>query len=92
LIRDYLERQYLLEPEELDKIQEINSELNTHIDNSDIAGNILWTPKSFEFSNMFSYGEGNKVKFDKAQGIIGIFAPNASGKSSLFDALAYSHC
>ena len=89
LIRDYLERQYLLEDEELDKIAEINSELNGQIDDSDSAGNILWTPKEFEFSNMFSYGEGNKVRFNKAQGIVGIFAPNASGKSSLFDALSF---
>ena len=89
LIRDYLERQYLLEDDELDKISEINSELNGQIDDSDSAGNILWTPKEFEFSNMFSYGEGNKVRFNKAQGIVGIFAPNASGKSSLFDALSF---
>lgn len=89
LIRDYLERQYLLEDSELDKITEINKELNTQIDDSDSMGNILWTPKEFQFSNMFSYGEGNKVRFDKAQGIIGIFAPNASGKSSLWDALSF---
>jgi recombinational DNA repair ATPase RecF len=38
---------------------------------------------------MFSYGEDNLIRFDKAQGIMGVFAPNASGKSSLFDALAY---
>jgi len=89
LIRDYLERQYLLEDSELDKITEMNKELNTQIDDSDSMGNILWTPKEFQFSNMFSYGEGNKVRFDKAQGIIGIFAPNASGKSSLWDALSF---
>ena len=89
LIRDYLERQYLLEDEELDRIAEINSELNGQIDDSDSAGNILWTPKEFQFSNMFSYGEANKVRFDRAQGIVGIFAPNASGKSSLFDALSF---
>jgi DNA repair exonuclease SbcCD ATPase subunit len=89
LIRDYLERQYLLEPEELDKIGEINKELNTQIDTSDVMGNILWTPKTFEFSNMFSYGEDNLIRFDKAQGIMGIFAPNASGKSSMFDALSF---
>ena len=89
LIRDYLERQYLLEDEELDKIAEINSELNSHIDDSDSMGNILWTPKTFEFSNMFSYGEGNLIRFDKAQGIMGIFAPNASGKSSMWDALSF---
>jgi len=89
LIRDYLERQYLLEDEELDKIAEINSELNSHIDDSDSMGNILWTPKTFEFSNMFSYGEDNLIRFDKAQGIMGIFAPNASGKSSMWDALSF---
>ena len=89
LIRDYLERQYLLDSEELDSIQEINTELNSRIDDSDSAGNILWTPKEFQFSNMFSYGEDNLVRFDKAQGIVGIFAPNASGKSSLFDALCF---
>ena len=89
LIRDYLERQYLLDSDELDKIAEINKELNTQIDNSDVMGNILWTPKTFEFSNMFSYGEDNLIRFDKAQGIMGIFAPNASGKSSMFDALSF---
>jgi DNA repair exonuclease SbcCD ATPase subunit len=89
LIRDYLERQYLLEAEELDKIQDINSELNTQIDISEIAGNILWTPKQFNFSNMFSYGEDNLIRFDNARGIMGIFAPNASGKSSMWDALSF---
>jgi len=89
LIRDYLERQYLLESDELDKISEINTELNGQIKDNDSVGNILWTPKTFEFSNMFSYGEGNQIRFDKAQGIMGIFAPNASGKSSMWDALSF---
>ena len=89
LIRDYLERQFLLEDSDLDKISEINKDINSRIDDSNVAENILWEPKTFEFSNMFSYGEGNKIKFDNAQGIIGIFAPNASGKSSLFDALSF---
>jgi len=89
LIRDYLERQYLLEDSELDKISELNKELNTKINSDDLAENILWTPKSLEFSNMFSYGEGNKIRFGNARGIMGIFAPNASGKSSLFDALSF---
>jgi len=89
LIRDYLERQYLLEDSELDKIAEINKELNTKINSDNLPENILWTPKTLEFSNMFSYGEGNLVRFDRAQGIMGIFAPNASGKSSLFDALSF---
>jgi hypothetical protein len=89
LIRDYLERQFLLEDADLDKISEINKEINHRIDDSELAENILWVPKTLEFSNMFSYGENNKVRFENAQGVIGIFAPNASGKSSLFDALSF---
>ena len=46
--------------------------------------------KKFEFDNMFSYGENNVVDFTKLNGIIGMFAPNASGKSSLLDALFHS--
>jgi len=38
---------------------------------------------------MFSYGEGNIIDFTKLKGTIGLFAPNASGKSSIMDALAF---
>ena len=38
---------------------------------------------------MFSYGEDNVVDFTKLNGIVGLFAPNASGKSALLDALAF---
>ena len=76
LIRDYLQRQYLLESEELDKIAEINKELNGHIDDSDSMGNILWTPKEFKFSNMFSYGEDNLIRFEKAQGCLLYTSPS----------------
>jgi len=89
LIRDYLERQYLLEDDELDKITDINIHVNSQISRYDLAENILWTPKKFEFDNMFSYGENNKIDFTGARGVIGIFAPNAMGKSSLFDSLAF---
>ena len=89
LIREYLERQYLLEDDELNQITDINKEMNGLIDDSKLAENILWTPKDFQFSNMFSYGEDNLIRFDKARGIVGIFAPNAAGKSSLFDALSF---
>ena len=45
--------------------------------------------KKFEFSNMFSYGTNNVVDFSQMKGAYGIFAPNASGKSSLWDALSF---
>ena len=39
---------------------------------------------------MFSYGEDNVVDFTKLNGMIGLFAPNASGKSALLDALCFN--
>jgi len=38
---------------------------------------------------MFSYGENNKIDFSKVNGLMGLFAPNAQGKSSLFDAISF---
>jgi len=89
LIKDYLQRQYLADDVTIDKIKQINREINTKLVDDDITPNIQWVPKTFEFSNMFSYGENNKIRFDNTNGIVGIFAPNASGKSSLFDALSF---
>lgn len=88
LIREYLERQFLLDDETVNKVLEINNNVNLRVTHED-TDNILWIPKSFEFSNMFSYGEGNKIDFSKATGIIGLFAPNTQGKSSLFDSLSF---
>ena len=39
---------------------------------------------------MFSYGEDNTVDFTKLNGIIGMFAPNASGKSALLDSTKFA--
>ena len=39
---------------------------------------------------MFSYGEGSKIDFTKLDGVVGIVAPNHSGKSALMDAIAYT--
>ena len=89
LIRDYLERQFLLDNEDLDKIAEIHTEVASRFASKEAGENILWLPKTFQFSNMFSYGENNLIRFDNAKDIIGIFAPNATGKSSLFDALSF---
>jgi len=89
LIKDYLERQYLADEETIDKIKTINREMNSKLVDDDVVPNIQWIPKTFEFSNMFSYGENNKIRFDNAKGMVGVFAPNASGKSSLFDAISF---
>ena len=89
LIKDYLSRNYMLDNETLGKIEDLNNKLNKRLTDDDLVRNILWKPIRFEFSNMFSYGENNVVNFDNMKGLLGVFAPNASGKSSLFDALSF---
>jgi len=80
LLEDYLTRNYNLTPEELERIYEINEELNKKLPTQETIRNITWKPKMFKFSNMFSYGTGNVIDFSKMGGIVGLFSANASGK------------
>jgi DNA repair exonuclease SbcCD ATPase subunit/DNA repair exonuclease SbcCD nuclease subunit len=89
LIEDYLVRSFSIDEQVLSNVKALNTELNKRLTDEDLAKNILWKPIKFEFSNMFSYGEDNVIDFTKLNGIIGLFAPNASGKSSIFDAVSF---
>ena len=55
-----------------------------------MSRNVNWSLKSFEWDNLFNYGEGNKIDFEKLNGIVGIFGKNFSGKSSIIDAFLYT--
>ena len=50
-----------------------------------------WKLKSLEFSNLFCYGPDNIITFDKSKGIVGIVAPNHSGKSSILDVILLNY-
>ena len=89
LIHDYLNRNYVIDDSILLKIKQINEDLNSQLPEEEISRNINWKLKRFEFDNMFSYGEGNVLDFEKLNGVAGLFAPNASGKSSLLDAISF---
>jgi DNA repair exonuclease SbcCD ATPase subunit/DNA repair exonuclease SbcCD nuclease subunit len=90
LITDWLTRNYPgLSTEVLNAIEVINKDMNNKIVHDDQSRNIHWRPLKFTFSNMFSYGEDNEINFTDMQGIYGIFAANASGKSSIMDALMF---
>ena len=89
LIEDFLSDRYVIGDEQLDVIRNINNEINQKLGTSVGMKNIIWKPKTFEFSNMFSYGPNNAIDFSQMKGAYGIFAPNASGKSSLWDALSF---
>jgi len=89
LIRDYLARNYILSGDMMSKVVDINTNLNGDLPEEEVVRNIFWSINTFKFSNMFSYGEDNVVDFSKLEGIVGMFAANAGGKSALLDAMAF---
>jgi DNA repair exonuclease SbcCD ATPase subunit len=90
LIREYVQRMMpFTTTEDLDALEGVNRDINSRITQEEIHRNIHWKPIKFKFSNMFSYGEANKIDFQKIGGLMGLFAPNAAGKSSLFDAISF---
>jgi DNA repair exonuclease SbcCD ATPase subunit len=90
LINEYVERMMpFVDKSDLAQLENINRDVNSRIVHEDTLRNIQWKPVRFEFSNMFSYGENNKIDFTKLNGLMGLFAPNAQGKSSIFDAISF---
>jgi len=90
LIVEYLQDKHTNIPDSLiQEVEKINKELNDLIVKDLTAKNIRWKPKRFEFDNMFSYGEGNVIDFSKMKDVVGLFAANASGKSSILSALSF---
>ena len=90
LINEYVERMMpFVDKKDLAQLERINRDVNSRIVHEDTLRNIMWKPIRFEFSNMFSYGEDNKIDFSKLNGLMGLFAPNAQGKSSIFDAISF---
>ena len=90
LIKEYL-KDFEANKETLEKVFSLNRKYNTMAEEEEeVARNINWSLKSFEWDNLFNYGEDNKIDFSKLNGIVGIFGKNYSGKSSIIDALLYT--
>jgi len=89
LIEKHLSENFDLDKESIKIVCEINTELNKNVQMDDFIKNVRWKPVSFKWSNMFSYGEDNYVDFTNLKGIIGLFGPNATGKSAFVDAISF---
>jgi len=90
LITKYLE-DYSVKEDTLKEILSLNRKYNSQVEDSEeVARNINWSIKSFKWDNLFNYGEGNSIDFAKLNGVVGIFAKNYAGKSSIIDSLTYA--
>jgi DNA repair exonuclease SbcCD ATPase subunit/DNA repair exonuclease SbcCD nuclease subunit len=98
IIRDFEWRHSMLEryvqnelkqEYQADKFLDIHKTASLELDEPSEFIGVTWKPLRFEFSNMFSYGEGNVFNLGELGGLVGLFSPNASGKSTLLDAMTY---
>lgn len=76
--------------DKIESIYKLNEKLNGSISDDLMPRNIKWTPKTLKFNNIFAYGEENFINFESLKGIQGMFAPNASGKTSAFEVLCFA--
>ena len=90
LISTYL-KDYNPDSAILEKIYDMNKRFSSQVEQGEeVARNINWKIKSLEWDNLFNYGEGNKLDFEKLNGVVGIFGKNYTGKSSVIDSLLYT--
>ena len=90
LMTEYL-ADYKVSDEIMKQVFDINSRYNSVIESQEeVCRNVNWKLRSVEWDNLFNYGEGNSIDFDKLNGIVGIFGKNYSGKSSIIDSILYS--
>ena len=84
LSRDHLKERGLA-PDVIDEVMRLYREYEAGLDADTTARGTTWQLKRLAWNNMLNYGEGNFIDMTKLSGLVGIFAPNASGKSSIFD-------
>jgi DNA repair exonuclease SbcCD ATPase subunit/DNA repair exonuclease SbcCD nuclease subunit len=89
LLRDYY-KDLSLSDRELESLTDTaKSYLSQVTSVEDLSRNSKWSLRRLEWDNLFAYGEGNVVNFEKLNGIVGIFGPNRTGKSSIVGTLMY---
>ena len=90
LIREYLS-EFQASETLMRKVLDLNSAYTKKAEESEeISRNIKWRLNELQWDNLFNYGEGNRVDFNRLNGTVGVFGKNYSGKSSIVDSLLYT--
>jgi DNA repair exonuclease SbcCD ATPase subunit len=90
LIKDYHANATVSEDEWKQILDLVQAYVNVVHGGDEVARNTTWSLRRLEFENLFGYGSGNVINFDDLSGIVGVFGPNATGKSSIPGALMYA--
>ena len=90
LIREYL-TDYQVDEEIMKRVLDLNSTFTKKAEeDEEISRNIKWRINELAWSNLFNYGEDNRIDFARLNGTVGVFGKNYSGKSSVIDTLLYT--
>lgn len=100
LIAELINEQYeAFPPEHIELIKNLNKEANRILlgnsggggeGTGTRTGSIKYKLVRLEFDNLFSYGSGNYIDFSQFRGVIGIVAPNHTGKSAILDIILWT--
>jgi DNA repair exonuclease SbcCD nuclease subunit/ABC-type lipopolysaccharide export system ATPase subunit/predicted nucleic acid-binding Zn-ribbon protein len=88
MILDYIKETSDVNAADIETLRNLHTTIHDTLNLSDSTIFRKWIPIRFEFENMFSYGTSNVIDFTNLSGLIGVFGPNAIGKSSIFDAIS----
>lgn len=90
LLKDYY-KDLKLSDSDFEKITETAKNYLKQVSSiEDVSRSSKWSLRKLEWDNTFAYGENNVVNFEKLNGIVGIFGPNRTGKSSIVGTLMYA--
>lgn len=90
LLKEYHKDTKLSDDEMSDMSEQVKSYLSAVAATEETNRSSKWTLRHLSWDNMFSYGEKNFINFENLNGIVGIFGPNRTGKSSIVGTIMYS--
>lgn len=91
LIDSYIDEHFSISADRKVEILELHKavyDINKTVDVS--SSQAIWKLNKLTWSNLFSFAENNSIDFSKLDGIVGIFGPNALGKSSIAEILSFA--
>lgn len=89
LVREFHKETSLTDDELASVNDQVIAYLRQVLVDNDVVRNTKWSLRRVSWDNTFAYDKGNSLNFDQMSGIVGIFGPNARGKSSIVGTMLY---